>query len=136
MFPPPGHGASKARSMPWRRGNYPKPGVYWLAQAADLYCHRVGEAWRCTMKKAALFLVLAASFLIARSSYALPDSTTTVNTVAISDDPNDGKCDLYEAMSAAWDYDHGNDSDNDGSLSTYHGCATGSAPHMIVFSGP
>ncbi len=73
---------------------------------------------------------------ITPSSRALALSTTTVNTTAIADNPGDGKCDLWEALQAIANYNDGVDSDNNGSIQTYHECSTGPGPHLVVFSGP
>jgi DNA-binding beta-propeller fold protein YncE len=62
-------------------------------------------------------------------------ATTTVNTNTISDNPNDDKCDLWEALQTIADWNDGHDDDNDGSSATYHECSTGGGPHVIVFSG-
>lgn len=62
-------------------------------------------------------------------------STTTVNTTAVTDNPNDGSCDLWEALQTIASYNNGVDIDGDGSTTTYHECSTGSGPHLVVFSG-
>ncbi|MCI0394733.1 MAG: beta-propeller fold lactonase family protein [Chloroflexi bacterium] len=85
---------------------------------------------------AVFLLVLAIGFIATSSTPALAQSTTTVNTTAVADNPNDSKCDLWEALQAIADYNNGSDTDSDGSIATYHECSTGSGPHFIVFSGP
>ncbi len=80
--------------------------------------------------------IIIFAFSIAPSSTALALSTTTVNTTSISDNPGDGKCDLWEALQAIANYNDGVDSDNNGSIKTYHECSTGPGPHLVVFSGP
>jgi DNA-binding beta-propeller fold protein YncE len=62
-------------------------------------------------------------------------ATTTVDTPSISDNPNDNKCDLWEALQTIADYGSAADTDGDGSSNTYHECSAGGGPHVIVFSG-
>jgi hypothetical protein len=67
--------------------------------------------------------ILASSWTPARAV-----SITTVNTTSITDDPNDGACDFWEALQAIADY-HNSGEDS------YHECTTGPEPHEVVFSG-
>jgi predicted outer membrane repeat protein len=80
-------------------------------------------------------LALLVAFSLAGSTPVRALSTTTVTTTDIENDPDDGDCDLWEALQAIADYNNDADTDNDGSTSTYHECSTGSGPHVIVFSG-
>jgi len=84
---------------------------------------------------AVLLIVFSIATFAAPSTPALALSTTTVDTTTIADDPDDGKCDLWEALQAIANYNDGADSDSDGSISTYHECSTGAGPHIVVFSG-
>jgi predicted outer membrane repeat protein len=49
--------------------------------------------------------------------------TITVTTTTINDDPNDGQCSLYEALSASFQ------------SKAYHECSAGSDTNVIVFGG-
>jgi 6-phosphogluconolactonase (cycloisomerase 2 family) len=80
-------------------------------------------------------LVFAVLFVLSGSNRALALSTTTVNTTAITDDPDDGSCDLWEALQGIAEYNNGNSSDGDGTLNQYHECSIGPGPHFIIFSG-
>ena len=93
---------------------------------------RIKQSRRWTLT---LFCLIMVAFSIAPSSPALALSTTTVNTIVISDNPGDGKCDLWEALQAIANYNDKVDSDNNGSIKTYHECSTGSGPHLVVFNG-
>lgn len=79
-----------------------------------------------------VLLLLAAAFGGPTPVFA---ATTTVNTNTISDNPNDNKCDLWEALQTIADYNNLTDTDSDGSYNTYHECSTGGGPHVVVFSG-
>src|SRR4051812_7259835 len=50
-------------------------------------------------------------------------STIVVTTTTINDDPNDGQCSLYEALSASFQ------------SKAYHECSAGSDTNVIVFGG-
>lgn len=52
----------------------------------------------------------------------VPVPTLIVNKLALTNDPNDGKCDLWEALKAAFD------------SAPYHGCNANSLPTVIGFS--
>jgi predicted outer membrane repeat protein len=80
-----------------------------------------------------LFVLAFVLGLSRRAVYA--QSTTMVNTTAVANDKNDGKCDLWEALQAVVDYNNGSDIDGNGSIATYHECTTGAGPHFIVFGG-
>jgi 6-phosphogluconolactonase (cycloisomerase 2 family) len=82
-----------------------------------------------------LVLILGLLALSRPTGSASALSTTTVTTTAIVDDPNDGQCDLWEALQAIADYNHGSNADGDGDLLHYHECTTGAGPHFIVFAG-
>jgi 6-phosphogluconolactonase (cycloisomerase 2 family) len=55
--------------------------------------------------------------------------TITVNTTTIEDDPNSGKCSLYEALSAAFL------SKSNGESKPYHECSAGGEFTAILFGG-
>jgi predicted outer membrane repeat protein len=75
-------------------------------------------------------------FSLAGSTPVKALTTTTVDTTAVENDPNDGDCDLWEALQAIADYNSGADTDSDGSYATYHECTAGPGPNIIIFSGP
>jgi predicted outer membrane repeat protein len=82
--------------------------------------------------RAALIACLAVSSVIlppARTAYGLV--TLTVTTTAIADDPNDGQCDLWEALQAVFQANFGLDP-------TYHECTATSGINVIFFgvAGP
>lgn len=85
-----------------------------------------------------LSLVLVVSTLVLLLTYsnrALALSTTTVTTTAIADDPEDGQCDLWEALQGISEYNNGYSSDGDSDLTQYHECSIGSGPHFVIFTG-
>ena len=82
-----------------------------------------------------LILALVSGLLFLPPTPARAISTTTVTTTAIADDPDDGACDLWEALQNIADYNNDSDSDSDGSFFTYHECETGPGPHNVIFSG-
>ena len=57
-------------------------------------------------------------------------SPITVNTTDILDDPNDGNCDLFEALKAAFQQ-----KSNSNSPVTYHECTAADGAKEVVFSG-
>ncbi|GAB4580682.1 MAG: hypothetical protein Fur0022_34240 [Anaerolineales bacterium] len=75
------------------------------------------------------------AFFLARPPQASALSTTTVTTTAVANDPNDGHCDLWEALQAIAEYNNGSNSDNDNDLTKYHECTTGAGPHFVIFTG-
>jgi predicted outer membrane repeat protein len=83
-----------------------------------------------------LLVIFLVSLAFTPSSPALALATTVVNTTAVADNPNDGKCDLWEALQTIANYNDGADSDSNGSIKTYHECSTAAGPHIITFSGP
>lgn len=85
---------------------------------------------------AVCLLALTISFALAGSAPVKALSTTTVNTTAVANNANDGNCDLWEALQAIADFNNNTDSDNNGSIASYHECATGAGPHVIIFAGP
>ncbi len=89
--------------------------------------------WRLT---AMCLLALVISFALAGSAPVKALSTTTVNTTAVANNANDNNCDLWEALQAIADFNNNTDSDNNGSTASYHECATGAGPHVIIFAGP
>ncbi|MCP4359492.1 MAG: beta-propeller fold lactonase family protein [Chloroflexi bacterium] len=55
----------------------------------------------------------------------------TVNTTNVVDNPNDGSCDLFEALQAAFSQK----SSGGSSSYTYHECTAEAGPKFVVFSG-
>ncbi len=83
-----------------------------------------------------IFLILCTlGVMLTSSNRASALATTAVTTTAIKDDPNDGQCDLWEAMQGIADFNNATDFDQDGSPATYHECSTGPGPHIIMFLG-
>ncbi len=91
--------------------------------------------WRWSTAVGLLALIIALSISMAGSTPVRALSTTTVTTTDVENDPDDGGCDLWEALQAIADYNNGADTDNNGSISSYHECTTGPGPHVIIFGG-
>src|SRR5690349_13513237 len=70
----------------------------------------------------AVALALLAPAARPASAGILP-ATIIVTTTTINDDPNDGQCSLYEALSASFQ------------SKAYHECSAGSDTNVIVFGG-
>lgn len=90
--------------------------------------------WRWSTAVGLLALVIGLSLSLAGSTPVQALSTTTVSTTSLTNTPGNS-CDLWEALQAIADYNNGADTDNNGSISSYHECTTGPGPHIIVFSG-
>jgi predicted outer membrane repeat protein len=71
-------------------------------------------------------LLLASMIVPIHTASALP-SPFLITTLAVTDDPIDGKCDLYEALQAGYQA-------NSGGNATYHECAAASGPIVIGFA--
>lgn len=91
--------------------------------------------WRWSTAVGLMALIIALSISMAGSTPVRALSTTTVTTTDVENDPDDGGCDLWEALQAIADYNNGADTDNNGSISSYHECTTGPGPHVIIFGG-
>lgn len=78
---------------------------------------------------AALLMMLAAALALVApaarpASAGILPAAIVVTTTTINDDPNDGKCSLYEALSASFQ------------SQAYHECSAGSDTTVITFAGP
>ena len=78
--------------------------------------------WRMILS----ILLLASMIVPVHTASALP-SPFLITTLAVTDDPIDGKCDLYEALQAGYQA-------NSGGSTTYHECSTASGPIVIGFA--
>src|SRR5689334_16416825 len=80
---------------------------------------------------AALSCAFALIASVPRMASASPIPVTiTVNTTSLADDPNDGKCSLYEALMSAFQ------AKSNGESKPYHECSGGDEFTAILFSGP
>jgi predicted outer membrane repeat protein len=87
------------------------------------------------LKRIGITITLLLLFLVVTSTFHLPlaqavSPPISVTTTDVVDDGNDGQCDLYEALQAAFSQK----SSGDPSF-TYHECTAQAGPKIIVFEG-